>query len=205
VPTSVVLATRSAGKRDELRALFAGAGIAVESLDDVGLAPDPAEDALEVHATFEANALAKARWFAARLPGRAVLADDSGLEVDALGGAPGVRSKRWAGSDATGVALDAANTAALLRALAGTLDSDARRARYVCVVACVADADTWVARGTCEGRIVGEPRGDGGFGYDPVFWSADLAQTFGASTREEKARVSHRARALRALLAQWGA
>lgn len=202
-PAAVVLATRSPGKRDELREIFAGAGIAVESLDDIALAADVAEDDLEVHDTFEANARAKVRWFAARLPGRAVIADDSGLEVDALDGAPGVWSKRWAGSTATGAALEAANMAALLRALEGTRDDAARGARYVCAVTCVWGAHLWEARGTCEGRILHAPQGDGGFGYDPVFRSADLGRTFGASSRAEKAAVSHRGRAMRALLAQW--
>ena len=202
-PLRVVLATRSVGKRDELRALFSDAGIIVESLNDAGVTVDAAEDALEVHDSFEANARAKARWFAARLPGRAIIADDSGLVVDALGGAPGVRSKRWAGSAESGAALESSNNAALLRALASTIDADARSARYVSVVVCVREDDEWIARGDCDGRIVGELRGDGGFGYDPLFFSADLHKTFGQATREEKSAVSHRGRAMRALLAQW--
>lgn len=202
-PRAVVLATRSAGKRDELAALFGEHGIAVENLDDAGIAPDAAEDALEVHETFEENARAKARWFAERLPGRAVIADDSGLAVDALGGAPGVRSKRWSGSVAEGAALDAANNAMLLRALAHLRDPDARTARYVCAVVCVWDAREWTARGTCAGRILHEARGTGGFGYDPLFFSTELARAFGECTRAEKGAVSHRGRALRALLAQW--
>lgn len=197
--TPLVLASRSAGKLAELRALCAEAGFAVEDLAALGVAEDPAEASLEVHPTFEANAAAKARWFAARLPGRAVIADDSGLEVDALGGAPGVRSKRWAGSRRTGAALDADNNAALARALAGQGD---RRARYVCVAVCAWSGRLWSARGTCEGRILEAPRGDGGFGYDPWFLSEELGRTFGEATREEKARVSHRGRALRELLAQ---
>lgn len=203
LPTQVVLATRSAGKRDELRALFAESGIAVQSLDDAAVEFDVAEEALEIHDSFEANARAKARWFAAKLPGRAVLADDSGLVVDALGGAPGVRSKRWAGSEESGAALESANNAALLRVLASTISAGARSARYVSVVVCVRDDTEWLARGSCEGRIVGELRGDGGFGYDPLFWSADLHKTFGEATPEEKRAVSHRGRALRALLDQW--
>ena len=102
----VVIATRNVGKLRELRAMFAEADIGLDDLTDVGLGAEvAAEDALETHATFEENARAKACWFAARLPGRLVVADDSGLEVDALGGAPGVRSKRWAGSSASGAAL----------------------------------------------------------------------------------------------------
>lgn len=199
----VVLATRNPGKRRELRAMFAAAGIAIEDLADVGLAAeDPAEASLEVHETFEENARAKARWFAARLPGRRVIADDSGLSVDALDGAPGVHSKRWSGSTASGAALDADNNAALLRALADVAD---RRARYVCAVVCVDGAREWVARGECRGRMLAEAEGRAGFGYDPYFFSDELRRGFGVATPEEKAAVSHRGRAFRALLAQWAA
>ena len=198
---AVVLATRSAGKLRELRAMFESAGIALEDLGSAGLAgEDPAEDGLEVHETFEENARAKARWFAARLPGRIVIADDSGLEVTALGGVPGVRSKRWSGSAANGAALDADNNAALQRALAGKTD---RTARYVCVVVCVDGPREWVARGECAGRILERPEGTEGFGYDPYFFSEALSKPFGVVSREEKARVSHRGSAFRALLAQW--
>ncbi len=199
----VVLATRSAGKLRELRAMFGAEGFALEDLAMAGLAAeDPAEDGLEVFGTFEENARAKARWFAARLPGRTIVADDSGLEVAALGGAPGVRSKRWSGSAATGLALDAENNAALLRALHGRATRDAR---YVSVVVCVDGAREWVARGECTGRILDAPVGAGGFGYDPYFLSDDLGTTFGAASAEAKARVSHRGRAFRALLSQWRA
>jgi XTP/dITP diphosphohydrolase len=200
-PRGVVLATRSAGKLAELRALFASRGIEVSDLNEAGVAEDPAEDALEVHETFEANARAKASWFAARLPGRTVVADDSGLEVDALGGGPGVRSKRWSGSARAGQGLDDDNNAALLAALRGKSD---HRARYVSVVVARHEGREWVARGSCEGRIVDVARGNGGFGYDPFFLSDELGRTFGEVTREEKARVSHRARAFRALLDAWG-
>lgn len=198
-PLGVVLATRSGGKLAELRALFAAGGYGVAALDAVGLDEVPEEDAIEAHATFEANARAKARWFAARLPGRAIVAEDSGLEVEALGGAPGVHSKRWSGSSLSGAALDAENNAALARALEGRSD---RRARYVCAAVCVWGAREWTARGTSEGRILEAPRGAGGFGYDPWFFSEELGKTFAEATREEKARVSHRGRAIRALLVQ---
>lgn len=200
VPRPVVIATRNAGKLRELRAMFAEAGIGLEDLAEAGLgAEDAAEDALESHATFEENARAKARWFSERLPGRLVVADDSGLEVDALGGAPGVHSKRWAGSTASGAALDAENNAALQRALEGRTS---RTARYVCVVVAVHGDREYVARGACTGRILAVPDGVNGFGYDPYFRSDDLGATFGVSTREAKARVSHRGRAFRALLEQ---
>jgi XTP/dITP diphosphohydrolase len=193
----LVLATRSAGKNRELRRLCAGAGISVETLDDVGVAESPDEDGIEVFDTFVANAEAKARYFAAKLPGRVILAEDSGLEVDALHGAPGVRSKRWAGSESSGAQLDADNNAALLRALAA---EENRAARYRCVAVCIVGAQTFSAEGRVEGRITREARGAGGFGYDPYFESAELAQTFGEAPPEEKALVSHRARAVRAVI-----
>ena len=128
-----------------------------------------------------------------------MLADDSGLEVIALGGRPGVRSKRWSGrSDLEGQVLDDANNAKLLEELA---DVDDRRARYVCAAAFV---DRWgelVSRGTTDGQVLRAPRGCGGFGYDPYFFSAELGMTFGEASPEAKERVSHRGRAFRALLA----
>ncbi|WKW12127.1 non-canonical purine NTP pyrophosphatase [Pseudogemmatithrix spongiicola] len=193
----LVLATRSAGKIRELRALCAERGIAVVTLEELGIAESPAEDALEVFETFEANARAKARYFAAMLPGRWVLAEDSGLVVDALGGAPGVRSKRWTGSTATGAALDAENNAALQRALAGVED---RRARYECVAVLVHGDAEWVHAGRVEGRITQAPRGVNGFGYDPYFESVELGCTFAEASPAAKAEVSHRARAVRGLL-----
>lgn len=203
-PSRVVIATRSAGKRRELVAFFASHGIAVDDLAAVGLAQeDPAEDALETHETFEGNARAKAAYFAARLPGHVVIADDSGLEVAALGGAPGVRSKRWTGAALEGAALDAHNVDALLGALAHI---DDRRARYVSVVVARDSAGReWVARGETTGRILHARDGDGGFGYDPIVWSDDLGASFGRVSQAEKDRVSHRGRAFRALVAQWHA
>lgn len=203
-PSRVVIATRSVGKRRELVAFFAAQGIGVDDLAAVGLAEeDPVEDALETHETFEGNARAKAAYFAERLPGRVVVADDSGLEVAALGGAPGVRSKRWTGSALEGVALDAHNVDALLAALE---HHDDRRARYVSVVVARDSAGReWVARGETTGRILRAREGDGGFGYDPIVWSDDLGASFGRVTQAEKDRVSHRGRAFRALVAQWQA
>jgi XTP/dITP diphosphohydrolase len=198
-PRRIVLATRSHGKLRELRALFADAGLDVVDLQELGVAPLAEEDGLEEHETFEKNALAKARYFARRV-GAAVVADDSGLSVDSLGGAPGVRSKRWSGrDDLTGQALDDANNARLLAALRD-VGEDERAARYVCVAAYVDGDVALVARGEVTGRIVAPPRGTGGFGYDPYFWSGELGATFGEATLEEKARVSHRARAFRELL-----
>lgn len=193
----LILATRSAGKIRELTALFAAEGIAVETLEALGVRADVAEEGIEVHHTFEENAEAKARWFAARLPGRVVFAEDSGLMVDALHGAPGVYSKRWAQVVASGAALDAGNNAALLRALEGVSH---RTARYRCVAVCVQGERLWRGDGDVEGRITCEAQGTSGFGYDPYFESVELGKTFGASSPAEKASVSHRARAVRALL-----
>lgn len=193
----LVLATRSAGKIRELRALTASAGYATETLDDAGVPETADEDGIESYETFVENAEAKARYFAAKLPGRVILAEDSGLEVDALEGAPGVRSKRWAGSAASGAAIDADNNVALLRALE---HSASRTARYRCVALCVSDAQRFVGEGRAEGRITREARGAGGFGYDPYFESVELGKTFAEASPEEKSRVSHRARAVRAAL-----
>ena len=194
----LLIATRSDGKLRELRELFRGAGIAVVDLSEAGIATSAEEDDLESADTFEENALAKARYFALRA-NRAVVADDSGLEVEALGRQPGVRSKRWSGrSDLSGVALDEANNACLLHALDGDRN---RRARYVCVAAFVEGAAEMTCRGTSSGVIIDRPRGRGGFGYDPYFLSDDLRKTFAEASVEEKERVSHRGRAFRALIA----
>jgi XTP/dITP diphosphohydrolase len=195
----VLLATRSEGKLRELRPLFAAARIRVEDLREAALPPSPDEETVEAFDTFEANALAKARYFHA-LTGRPVVADDSGLEVEALHGAPGVRSKRWSGrDDLTGQALDDANNATLMDALRSVTDASAR---YVCAAAFVDGAREEVAIGVTAGAVIREPRGEEGFGYDPYFMSAELGATFGERSREEKERVSHRGRAFRALLEQ---
>ena len=194
----VLVATRNAGKLHELRPLLAEAGFEAIDLASAGIPETAAEAELEAHDSFEANALAKARYFAGLAGGLPVLADDSGLSVRALAGAPGVHSKRWSGRpELSGRALDRANNAKLLQALAGVADD---RASYVCAAAWVDGADELVRTGEVHGRIVAEGRGVEGFGYDPYFWSDELRRTFGECTREEKARVSHRARAVRALL-----
>jgi len=192
----LVVATQNAGKLREYRALLADLGIELRSLSDVGDAPDVAE----IGDTYLTNARAKACALAAhcRLP---ALADDSGLEVDALGGAPGVRSARFA-SDA-GRALhssvDAANRALLLERLRGVPDQR-RTARFRCVIVVAhPDGRELVAEGSCEGSIVQTPRGSGGFGYDPVFLYPPLQRTFAELTAEEKDRVSHRALAVERL------
>jgi XTP/dITP diphosphohydrolase len=196
-----LLATRSPGKLRELLPLFLAHGIEVIDAATAGVEETPAEDALEAFATFEENALAKARYFHA-ITGRPTFADDSGLEVDALGGAPGVLSKRWSGrTDLAGQALDDENNRLLLDRLSGALD---RGARYVCTAAYVDEHCELVTRGTTTGYITDAPRGANGFGYDPYFFSAELGRTFGEATRESKETVSHRGRAFRALLSQLG-
>lgn len=196
--TPFLLATRSLGKLYELRPMFEAAGVEVTDLDDVGIAESSEEDDLEHFETFEENALAKARYFRAK-SGRPTIADDSGLEVSALDGAPGVRTKRWSGrSDLEGRALDVANNEYLLAKLA---DAEDRSARYVCVAALVDASGEHLFRGETEGEIQREPRGDGGFGYDPLFLSADLGMTFAEAERHEKERRSHRGRAFAQLIA----
>jgi XTP/dITP diphosphohydrolase len=202
-PVPLVVATRSAGKMRELGPLLEQHGWRALSLDDVGVVESDAEDALEAFDTFAANALAKARYFA-RLTGAVVVADDSGLAVDALDGRPGVHSKRWSGSRLEGAALDAFNNAYLQGALRDAAASGRveRSARYVCAAACVWPEGELVQLGTTEGLLLTEPVGVEGFGYDPYFWSHDLQRTFADASREAKAEVSHRGRAFRALLVE---
>ena len=194
-----VLASRNAGKLRELRALFATHGIEAIDLREAGVAVEPdAEEVIEGFDTFEENALAKARYFSARLPGRIVVADDSGLAVEALHGAPGVRSKRWSGrSDLAGRALDASNNALLLAKLHGQAN---RGARFVCAAAWCDGVSELVARGEVAGRIVDEPHGEHGFGYDPHVFVDDLGTTMAGATVAEKEAVSHRGRAFSLLL-----
>jgi len=196
---TLLVATRSLGKQREIRRLLAPAGIPILFPDDAGVPPDPTEERLELADTFEANARAKAEYFARRT-GLATVADDSGLEVFALGGLPGVRSKRWA-SGAAGVELDRANNAELLRRLLGA-PAARRRARYRCVLAYLTSpgAVPEIFEGECTGTILDGPQGEGGFGYDPLFRSDDLGRSFGEAGETEKDAVSHRGRAFRALL-----
>jgi XTP/dITP diphosphohydrolase len=190
----VVLATGNAGKQRELAALLAPLGFELVLQTALNI-----ESAEETGQTFQANALLKAR-HAARLAGLPALADDSGIEVDALGGRPGVWSARYAGVGAT----DADNNAKLLAEL-GNLPPPQRTARYRCVIAFVADADDpepLLAEGAWEGSIGDAPRGTGGFGYDPLFWPRGLDRTAAEMPAADKNAVSHRGLALDALLAQ---
>ena len=192
-------ATRSAGKQREIRRILGAAGLEVVFPHEIGLDELPAEAALEGGESFESNARRKAEYFA-RLSSLPTFADDSGLEVFALGGAPGVHSKRWAGVSGNDQEVDAANNAELVRRLAGAPDSK-RLARYRCVLVFLhtASAVPTICQGDCTGRILEVPRGSGGFGYDPYFFSDELGKTFGEATADEKDTVSHRGRALRAL------
>jgi XTP/dITP diphosphohydrolase len=199
---ALLVATRSDHKLREIRQIFPPElGFRFLDLDDASIPESPVEDELELFDTFEANALAKARYFTARarLP---VLADDSGLCVDSLGGAPGVRTKRFSGrSDLSGLDLDRANNQHLLDRLAHIRDPERRTAHYVCVIAVVTPAgDEYVHRGTVEGIILPAPRGLGGFGYDPLFFLPELDATFAEVPPAVKNRLSHRARALHASL-----
>lgn len=199
----LLLGTRSGHKVRELRSILSVARPEVEllGLHDLGLPPTDDEDAIEIHDTFADNALAKARFYADR-SGLTTIADDSGLAVDALGGRPGVHSKRFSGrSDLAGAALDRANNELLLDRLADVPD-ERRTAHYVCAAALAAPGSRpLVVIGTCAGRIAFAPRGSGGFGYDPLFIVPDLGLTFGELPPAEKHRRSHRARAFRALAA----
>jgi XTP/dITP diphosphohydrolase len=194
----LLVATRSPHKLGELRELLALDRAELLDLDDLGVEGDVPETG----ATFAANARLKAR-AGVRATGLPTLADDSGIEVDALGGGPGVRTRRYAGEDAT----DEANNAKLLRELAG-LPPERRGARYVCVLALALPDERGprggipvrTVRGTCRGRIATAPRGSGGFGYDPIFQPVSEppgGRTLGLWTPEEKHRISHRGAAAR--------
>ena len=194
----LVFATRNKGKLVELRELLPG--ISVLAIDEVGkIVPEVVEDA----DTFVGNATKKAREVSAAT-GLPALADDSGLEVDALGGAPGVISARYAG--VSGHAEDPANNAKLLAALHG-IPPERRTARFRAALV-LADVTgplgeaTLVSEGACEGVILDAPRGTGGFGYDPLFYCPELGQTFAEAGVGPKSDLSHRARAMRAMRPQ---
>jgi XTP/dITP diphosphohydrolase len=200
----LLAATRSAGKQREIRRILEPVGFEVVFPDEVGLRESEIEATLEVAESFEGNARRKAEHFARR-SGLPTVADDSGLEVFALGGAPGVRSRRFAGASGSPDAVDAANNTELLRRLRGATEPR-RRARYRCVLVFLREpsAVPEVFEGATGGRILEQPRGTGGFGYDPLFYSDELGRSFGEATAEEKDAVSHRGRALRALAAALG-
>jgi XTP/dITP diphosphohydrolase len=202
----VLVATRNRGKEREIRDLFTSLPFRLAFPADQFLELLPEEADLERGTSFVENAVSKARYFAKR-SGLPTLADDSGLEVDALHGLPGVHSARFAalhgdGQGSVADEPDAANNALLLRQLEGVPDEQ-RSARYRCVVAYLESphAAPQLVEATCEGRILTAPEdGAGGFGYDPLFWSPELGMSFAAAPLAAKQRVSHRGRALRALI-----
>jgi XTP/dITP diphosphohydrolase len=189
-PKRLVVATANSGKLREFRSLLAGLPYELTSLAELGL-----ESPAETGSSFLENATLKAR-HAATLSGFAAVADDSGIEVDALGGAPGIHSARYAGRSGD----DLSNNAKLMRALEG-VPYERRRARYRCALVLMeaADAPPLNAEAAWEGFILEAPRGSGGFGYDPYFWLPELDKTAAELTPEEKNRLSHRGKALRAL------
>jgi XTP/dITP diphosphohydrolase len=185
-----VLATLNPGKVREFAHALADRGVRIERADALGLRDFPPEDG----ASYADNARIKARYAAAQT-GLLALADDSGIEVDALGGAPGVHSARFGDPNLD----DHGRMRHLLERLAG-VPAGRRGARYVAVIALIAPSGHEVLfEGRCEGEILLAPRGDGGFGYDPIFYSLDLAMTFAEAPIAAKQAVSHRGRALRAL------
>ena len=191
-PLILVLATRNAGKTAEIRDLLKDFPIEIRNLDDFGPIPEIEEDGT----TFDDNAYKKAH-FAARVLGFPALADDSGLVVDALNGAPGVYSARYAGENAS----DADRCTKLLQAMEGQTQ---RAAAFECVISiAVPEGPALTYEARCEGRITDQPQGENGFGYDPIFFYPPLNKTFAQMTMTEKSRVSHRGKALRELQAEF--
>ncbi|MGH7457489.1 MAG: RdgB/HAM1 family non-canonical purine NTP pyrophosphatase [Longimicrobiaceae bacterium] len=199
--TQLLAATRNRGKFREIKDILDGLGLEVVDPDQAGVGYEPAEEELERYETFRENALAKVRYFAGRT-GLPAVADDSGLVVDALGGEPGVRSKRFSSRGGlSGEQLGLANNQALLGLLTGVPDPD-RTASFVCVAALVLpDGRERLFEGRLEGIITREPRGDGGFGYDPLFFVPAEGATTAELSPARKNAISHRGRAFRALRA----
>ena len=182
----IILATRNKGKVREFARLLKHSSIEIRNLDDFGPIPEVIEDG----DTFDGNAYKKAS-FTARILGYPAIADDSGLCVDALDGAPGVRSARYAGESAT----DADNVKKLLDAIKPETN---RKASFKCVISiAMPQGAALTYEGQCQGIIIDEPKGENGFGYDPIFFYPDLNKTFAELTVEEKGRVSHRGKALK--------
>jgi XTP/dITP diphosphohydrolase len=190
---TIVLASSNAGKVREFREALSGTEIELVAMDAVGITALPAETG----ASYAENALLKAATVALK-SGLPALADDSGLEVEALDGAPGLYSARYGG-----LGLSDGERIAYLLSRLKDVPGEARAARFVCVIALAMPSGTFaVFEGSCHGTILFGPRGDGGFGYDPIFYSPELGKTFAEASPAEKQRVSHRGRAL-AQLAFW--
>jgi XTP/dITP diphosphohydrolase len=188
----LVIASNNAGKLREFQHMLAPVGIEVLTQSQLGIS-----EAEEPHCTFIENALAKARHVSS-LSGMPALADDSGICVEVLGGAPGVISARYAGEPKS----DRRNNEKLLQTMQGVTD---RRAHYYCVLVLVRHADDpqpLIAEGEWHGEIAQEERGDGGFGYDPMFWLPELGKMSSELTHDEKAQLSHRAKALKVMLSK---
>lgn len=181
----IIAATSNAGKIREIKKIFSSSSFEIISMKEAGIDIEIEENGT----TFEENALIKARTIS-KLSGCAVLSDDSGLCVDALGGAPGVYSARYAGEDAT-------DEERMIKLLSELSDVEDRCAKFVSVVAFITkDGKEFCSTGEVLGKIAYKIMGDGGFGYDPIFISDELGKTFGQATQEEKNSISHRARAL---------
>jgi XTP/dITP diphosphohydrolase len=197
----ILIATSNPGKLRDFAGAASSYGIEVAPVPRFSSLPSAVEDG----STFEANARKKAEHYSRYIPGEIVLADDSGLEVDALGGAPGVHSARYAADDplkAESNTDDEANNARLVRELK-SVPSDQRIGRFVCIIAAARDGETLaVFRGTAEGVILDRPRGSNGFGYDPLFYFPQIRKTFAELSAEQKAQFSHRGAAFRGFL-EW--
>jgi XTP/dITP diphosphohydrolase len=197
----VLVATSNPGKLRDFSGVATSLGIEIVSIPNFASLPTVVEDGL----TFEANARKKADTYSLHAPGELVLADDSGLEVDALGGAPGVHSARYAAEQphlAEENTDDEANNARLVREIAN-VSPEKRNGRFVCVIAAALDGQTLeVFRGQAEGMILNQPRGSNGFGYDPLFYFPEIRKTFAELTAVEKAQYSHRGAAFRKFL-EW--
>jgi XTP/dITP diphosphohydrolase len=202
----ILIATSNAGKLRDFAGAAAAHGVEISGIPGFASLPSVVEDG----DTFEANARKKAEEYSLHVPGEIVVADDSGLEVDALNGAPGVHSARYAAPELLGTEPhaagantdDDANNARVLRELKN-VPAPKRTARFVCVLAAARDGKTLATfRGAAEGIILEAPRGSNGFGYDPLFYFPQIQKTFAELTAEEKSRYSHRGAAFRKLL-QW--
>jgi XTP/dITP diphosphohydrolase len=198
-PHTVLLATSNLGKLRDFAGAAAAQGVTVANIQNFSSLPQVIEDG----ATFEANARKKAESYSLFVPREMVLADDSGLEIEALGGAPGIHSARYAADEphaATSNSDDEVNNARVLRELKG-VPAEKRMARFVCVLAAARDGQTLQTfRGNVAGFILEAPRGTNGFGYDPLFYFPQISQSFAELSPEAKAQFSHRGEAFRAFL-----
>lgn len=193
----LVLATRNPGKLEEIESLFRGTPIRLMGLGELGVEERPEEDELEGEISFVRNALAKAEYFHGRT-GLPVLAEDSGIRVDALAGAPGPLSKRFAPDEMQErYGVDRANNLFLLRLMRDVAEEE-RTAHFHCAAAVVLDEGQRVFAGRVDGVLLREPRGEGGFGYDPLFYLPERGVTTAELDREKKNEISHRGKAIRA-------